>query len=186
MAARGSGMQGCGVSDSSSRSGFSGHTAWARSLQPPLRDFLSTETGSAGVLLAAAVAALAWANIDPSSYESVWHTQLSIQVGGSGISQDLREWVNSGLMAFFFFVVGLEARREFDIGELRERRRLALPVLAGLGGMAVPVAIYLAFNAGGGSARTAGASRCRPTPPSPSACWRWSGRASPTACAASC
>ena len=101
---------------------------------------------------AAAVAALAWANIDLHSYESVWHTELSIQVGSSGISQDLRDWVNSGLMTFFFFVVGLEVRREFDVGELRERRRLALPVLAGLGGMVVPIAIYLAFNAGERSA----------------------------------
>ena len=57
-------------------------------------------------------------------------------------------WVNSGLMTFFFFVFGLEARREFDMGELRERRRLALPVLAGLGGLVLPVAIYLALNAG--------------------------------------
>jgi Na+/H+ antiporter NhaA len=134
------------------RSAFSGRTAWARSLQAPLRDFLTTETGSAVVLLAAAVAALAWANIDLSSYESVWRTQLSIQVGGSGISQGLREWVNSGLMTFFFFVVGLEVRREFDVGELRERRRLTLPVLAGLGGMAVPIAIYLTFNGGGPAA----------------------------------
>ena len=104
------------------------------------------------MLLAAAVAALAWANIDLSSYESVWGTRLSIHVGGAGISQDLRGWVNSGLMTFFFFVVGLEVRREFDVGELRERRRLALPVLAGLGGMLVPIAIYLAFNGGRGSA----------------------------------
>ena len=65
---------------------------------------------------------------------------------------DLRHWVNSGLMTFFFFVVGLEARREFDLGELRERRRFALPLLASIGGMAVAVAIYLAFNAGEGSA----------------------------------
>jgi Na+/H+ antiporter NhaA len=141
------------MSDSPVRSAFDGRTAWARSLQAPLRDFLVTETGSASVLLVAAVAALVWANIDTSSYESVWRTQLSIQVGGSGISQDLREWVNSGLMTFFFFVVGLEVRREFDVGELRERRRLALPVLAALGGMAVPVAVYLAFNGGGGSAQ---------------------------------
>lgn len=140
------------MSDSPVRSAFSGRTAWARSLQAPLRDFLATETGSASVLLVAALAAMVWANIDLSSYESVWRTQLSIQVGGSGISQDLREWVNSGLMTFFFFVIGLEVRREFDLGELRERRRLALPVLAGLGGMVVPVAIYLAFNGGGGAA----------------------------------
>jgi Na+/H+ antiporter NhaA len=141
------------MNDSTVRSAFSGRTAWARSLQAPLRDFLATETGSASVLLAATVAALAWANIDISSYESVWRTDLSIQVGGAGISQDLRDWINSGLMTFFFFVVGLEVRREFDVGELRERRRLALPVLAALGGMAVPVAIYLAFNGGSGSAQ---------------------------------
>ena len=135
------------MSDSQARSAFSGRTAWARSLQAPLRDFLATETGSASVLLAAALAALVWANVDLSSYECVWRTQLSIRVGGSGISQDLREWVNNGLMTFFFFVVGLEARREFDVGELRERRRLALPLLAALGGMPVPIAIYLAINA---------------------------------------
>ncbi len=136
----------------SPRSTFSGRTAWARSLQAPLRDFLTTETGSASVLLAAALAALAWANIDLSTYESVWRTQLSVHVGGSGIDQSLRAWVNSGLMTFFFFVVGLEVRREFDVGELRERRRLALPMLAALGGMVVPIAIYLAFNGGGHSA----------------------------------
>jgi Na+/H+ antiporter NhaA len=82
----------------------------------------------------------------------VWHTQLSIRLGGAGLAQDLHGWVNSGLMTFFFFVVGLEARREFDLGELRERRRLTMPVLAGLGGMIVPVAIFLAVNAGQASA----------------------------------
>jgi Na+/H+ antiporter NhaA len=91
-------------------------------------------------------------NIHASSYDSFWGTTLAIDLGGHGISLDLREWVNSGLMTFFFFVVGLEARREFDLGELRERRRFALPLLAGIGGMAVAVAIYLAFNAGGSSA----------------------------------
>jgi len=127
---------------------FSGRTAWARNLQTPLRTFLRTETGSAVVLLATAVAALAWVNIDASSYAAVWHARLSVRLGGTGISQDLRGWVNSGLMTFFFFIIGLEARREFDMGELRERRRLALPVAAGLGGLVIPVAIYLAVNAG--------------------------------------
>jgi len=126
--------------------------AWARSLQTPLRNFLRTESGSAAVLLAATLIALAWANIDVASYESVWQTPLSIRLGGSGLSQTLREWVNSGLMTFFFFIIGLEARREFDMGELRERRRLALPLIAGIGGMVVPVAIYLALNAGRPSA----------------------------------
>jgi Na+/H+ antiporter NhaA len=131
---------------------FSGRTAWARSLETPLRKFLRTETGSAAVLLAAALAALVWVNADSSSYERVWNTVLSIRIGGKGVSEDITYWLNSGLMTFFFFVVGLEARREFDLGELRERRRFALPLLAGVGGMAVPVAIYLAVNAGDSSA----------------------------------
>src|SRR5438445_2682590 len=132
------------------RAPFLGRTAWARNLAAPVRDFLSTETGSAAVLLAAAVAALAWAN-SPwwHSYESVWRTNLSIQLGGGSVSTDLRHWVNEGLMTFFFLVVGLEAKRELDLGELRERRRLAIPVIAAIGGMAAPIAIYLAFNAGG-------------------------------------
>jgi Na+/H+ antiporter NhaA len=131
---------------------FSGRTAWARSLQTPLRDFLNTETGGAAVLLAAAVVALVWVNVHASSYEELWGTTLAIDLGGSGLELTLREWVNSGLMTFFFFVVGLEARREFDLGELRERRRFALPLLAGVGGAAVAVGIYLAFNAGRPSA----------------------------------
>jgi Na+/H+ antiporter NhaA len=134
------------------RPSFTGRTAWARNLQTPLRNFLRTESSSAVVLLGAALAALAWANIDHSSYEDLWRTRLSIRLGGSGISQDLRQWVNNGLMTFFFFVVALELRREFDVGELRERTRLTLPVLAGLGGMAVPALIFLAFNAGEPSA----------------------------------
>jgi Na+/H+ antiporter NhaA len=136
---------------------FSGRTAWTRNLQTPLRTFLRTETGGAAVLLAAAAAALVWANVDSGAYESLWSTRLSIQLGGAGIDLDLREWINSGLMTFFFFVVGLEARREFDLGEIRERRRFALPLFAGLGGIAVAVAIYLAFNAGQGSVHGWGA-----------------------------
>jgi Na+/H+ antiporter NhaA len=121
-------------------------------METPLRSFLRTETGSAAILLAAGVAALLWINADASSYERVWRTVLSIRVGGAGISADLRYWINSGLMAFFFFVVGLEARREFDVGELRERRRVTLPLAAGLGGIVVPVAIFLAVNSGRSSA----------------------------------
>ena len=104
------------------------------------------------MLLGATVAALAWVNADASSYHRVWSTMLSIDLGGHGIALDLRGWVNSGLMTFFFLVVGLEARREFDLGELRERRRFALPLSAAAGGMLVAIAIYLAFNAGRSSA----------------------------------
>jgi Na+/H+ antiporter NhaA len=102
------------------------------------------------VLLAAAASALLWANSPwRETYESFWTTKLAITLGSDGISLDLRHWVNEGLMTFFFLVVGLEAKRELDTGELRERQRLAIPVAAALGGMALPVAIYFAFNAGG-------------------------------------
>src|SRR5262245_8719761 len=135
------------------RDAFTGRTAWARNIATPVRDFLSQETGGAVVLLIAAAAALVWANSPWSdSYESVWTTKLSIALGGDGISLDLRQWVNQGLMTFFFLVVGLEARRELDTGELRERRRVAIPVAAAIGGMVVPIAIFLAFNAGGDGA----------------------------------
>ena len=127
-------------------------TAWAHSSQTPLRRFLRTETGSAAVLLAATLAALAWANLNPSGYAATWETELSVRLGSARLSADLHDRVNSGLMAFFFLVAGLEARREFDMGELRERRRLALPLMVGLGGMVVPIGIYLAFNAGRASA----------------------------------
>jgi Na+/H+ antiporter NhaA len=133
---------------------YTGRTAWARNLGAPVRDFLSTETGSAVFLLGATIAALVWANSPwAHSYQSFWSTKLSIQIGGGGISTDLRHWVNEGLMTFFFLVVGLEAKRELDVGQLRERRRLAVPLFAALGGMALPVLIYLAVNAGGPGAR---------------------------------
>src|SRR5256885_14126618 len=137
---------------------FTGRTAWARNLAAPVRDFLSTETGSAVVLLCAAIAALVWANSPwSSSYESFWTTKLSIHVGTAGISMDLRHFVNQGLMTFFFLVVGLEAKRELDLGELRERQRLAIPVIAAAGGMTLPILIYLALNGGGGGAHGWGA-----------------------------
>jgi Na+/H+ antiporter NhaA len=111
---------------------------------------MRTETGGALVLLGATLAALAWANLPWwHTYEAVWRTPLSIRVGRLVIAQDLRHWVNNGLMTFYFLVVGLEAKRELDIGELRERRRGAISMVAALGGMVVPVVIYLAVNAGG-------------------------------------
>ena len=128
---------------------LSGQTSWARDAAAPVRDFLTTETGGAVVLVAATVAALVWANSPwPRSYESVWTTMLSVRLGGWAISQDLRHWVNDGLMALFFLVVGLEANRELVIGDLRNRRRAAVPLVAALGGMGAAVGIYLALNAG--------------------------------------
>ncbi len=124
----------------------SGTTPWRR--VTPLRQFLRTETGSAAILAGAAVVALIWVNVSPGSYDSVWGTHLRVSVGSMDIQMNLREFVNSGLMAFFFLVVGLEARRELDVGELRARSRLTLPLIAGLAGMIVPAVIFLAFNAG--------------------------------------
>jgi len=123
-------------------------TAWARNLAAPVRDFLSTETGGAVALLGAIVVALAWANTFSDSYDSVWHTELSLRVGDWSLDADLRDWINEGLMTFFFLVVGLEAKRELDLGELRERRRLASPVIGAVGGVVGAVAIYLLINAG--------------------------------------
>ena len=138
--------------------GSEGRTAWARNMATPVRDFLGTETGSAIVLLAATLLALLWANSPWSgSYVSFWHTTLAIKLGGGSVSIDLRHWVNEGLMTFFFLVVGLEAKRELDLGELRERRRVAIPLFSALGGMAIPVLIYMAFNAGGPGAHGWGA-----------------------------
>src|SRR6266516_2941664 len=97
---------------------------------------------------AATLTALIWSNVAAGSYQQFWSMGLLFRVDGHGLDMDLRTFVNSALMALFFLVVGLEARREWDMGELRIRSRLTLPVLAGIGGMLVPIAIYLALNAG--------------------------------------
>jgi Na+/H+ antiporter NhaA len=130
---------------------MTGRTAWARSLALPVRDYLRTESGGAVILLAATLVALVWANVG-SSYETFWTKELAFRVGDTGLSDTLRDWINDGLMVFFFLVAGLEARRELDMGELRQRRRVALPLVAAGGGMLVPVLIFLAFNAGRSSA----------------------------------
>ena len=129
--------------------GMRGRTLWTRQIAAPLRAFLRTESGSAGVLVAAIVAALVWANIDPGSYAAVWRAEFAVHLGPVGIGRDLHTWVNSGLMTLFFLVVGVEARREFDLGDLRDRRRFLLPLAAGVVGMLIPVLIYLAVTRGG-------------------------------------
>ncbi len=137
----------------SAGSAQTGRTAWARNLATPVRDFLATETGSAAVLVVAAVVALVWANSPiRHSYESLWTTELSVRLGGGEVANDLRGWVNSGLMTLFFLVVGLEAKRELDVGDLRDRSRVLLPTMAAFGGILFPIAIYEIFNAGGAGA----------------------------------
>ncbi len=107
--------------------------------------FLQTETTGGLLLIGATVIALIWANAFPGGYESLWHTDLSLGT----FDNDLRHWVNDGLMAIFFFVVGLEIKRELVIGELRDSKVAAAPFAAAIGGMLLPGAIYFALNAGG-------------------------------------
>ncbi len=128
--------------------GWRGRTLWAHHRGAPLRAFVRTESASAVVLVAAVALALIWANAAPASYAAVWDTRVALRIGGAEYGQDLRSWVDGGLMTLFFLVVGLEARREFDLGDLRERRRFVLPLAAGVVGMAVPIGIFLLFNAG--------------------------------------
>ena len=116
----------------------------------PLRDFLHTEIAGGVILVAATVTALVWANTPlRDSYHELWTSVLTIGFPEHAISLTLRGWVNDGLMAIFFFVIGLEIKRELVEGELREPKKAALPVAAALGGMLVPALVYLAFNAGG-------------------------------------
>ena len=119
----------------------------------PLREFLRTESASGVLLVAASVVAMLWANIASASYEAIWATPLPIAVGAWSLDLDLRHWINDAAMALFFFVVGLEIKRELVDGELRERRHAALPVLAAAGGMVVPALVYLGFSGTGPAAR---------------------------------
>lgn len=120
----------------------------------PLREFLRTEIAGGVVLLAATVIALLWANSPFSdAYRDFWKTEIGFQIAGFEIEEDFRHWVNDGLMTIFFFVVGLEIKRELVRGELADPRRAALPVAAAVGGMVVPALIYVAFNTGGDASR---------------------------------
>jgi len=110
---------------------------------------VSLEAASGIVLLLATAAALIWANTNSASYASWWHHQLTIGPGDHGITESLVHWVNDALMTIFFFVVGLEIKRELGTGELRDRQRAALPAVAALGGMVVPALLFVAINAGG-------------------------------------
>ncbi|HVJ18692.1 MAG TPA: Na+/H+ antiporter NhaA [Polyangiaceae bacterium] len=114
----------------------------------PLERFLHVEAASGILLLAAAVVAVIWANSPwAESYARLWHMPVTLGLGPLLSRETLHFWINDGLMAIFFLVVGLEIRREIHEGELSELKRAALPVAAALGGMAAPAGIYLLFNA---------------------------------------
>ncbi len=123
-----------------------------RALSPVGSEFVSVEALGGAVLLAATVAAFVWANVASGSYEALWHRHLTVGSGAFTVSEDLRHWVNDGLMTLFFFVVGLEIKREVVCGELRDPRTASLPVLAAFGGMAAPALLYFAVNRGGSGA----------------------------------
>ena len=124
-----------------------------RTLRVPLQKFIHTEETGAVVLLLAAAAALGLANSPWSDqYADLWHTKLSIDIHVFALTEDLEHLVNDGLMAFFFFVVGLEIKRELVHGELSTFRKASLPVVAAIGGMAIPALIYLLFNPSGDGA----------------------------------
>jgi NhaA family Na+:H+ antiporter len=123
-------------------------------LQPllsPIQAFLSAESAGGILLLAAAVAALVWANSPWShSYHAVWHAKLAIGVVGlQPLAMSIEHWVNDGLMVVFFLLVGLEIKRELIMGELASVRRASLPIAAAVGGIVVPALIFAAFNRGG-------------------------------------
>jgi NhaA family Na+:H+ antiporter len=121
----------------------------ARFAQPVVR-FLHIEAAGGILLVGAAVVALGWANSPwEASYDSLWSTPIRVEIGSYVFAEDLIHVVNDLLMAIFFFVVGMEIKRELVVGELRDRRSVVLPAVAALGGMVVPALIYLAFNAGG-------------------------------------
>jgi NhaA family Na+:H+ antiporter len=121
----------------------------ARALRPFQR-FARTESAGGVVLLACATLALAWANSPWSeSYFHLWEVRIGMRIGGRALDLSLHHWINDGLMAVFFFVVGLEIKREMRVGELSSPRQAALPIAGALGGMIVPALIYVMLNAGG-------------------------------------
>ncbi|HYW10585.1 MAG TPA: Na+/H+ antiporter NhaA [Longimicrobium sp.] len=116
----------------------------------PFARFARTESAGGIVLIAATLIAIAWANSPwRGAYEHLWETPLTLGGDGWSLRYPLHYWINDGLMAVFFFLVGLEIKREFLVGELASLKRAALPIAAALGGMMVPAILYALLNAGG-------------------------------------
>ncbi len=126
-------------------------------INPPLafrvrrlsQDFAGLPASGGALLLIGAIVALLWANSPwRASYDVLWEQPFLLRLGGGELALSLREWINQGLMAVFFFVVGLEVKRELTVGELASLRRAALPIAAAVGGMIVPAALYAYVNLG--------------------------------------
>jgi len=116
----------------------------------PFQEFFQREASSGILLIIATILALVWANSPwADSYQALWHTKVSFEFGSFSLSKDLLHWINDGLMAVFFFVVGLEIKREVVVGELASPRKAILPIVAAIGGMVIPAGIFLLFNPSG-------------------------------------
>ncbi|MGH1564183.1 Na+/H+ antiporter NhaA [Mumia sp. DW29H23] len=118
-------------------------------LTPGLRRYFATEGGGATLLLAASAVALVWANVATDSYVHLWETATTLEVGDWDLHMSLHHWVNDGLMAIFFLVVGLEVNRELTVGELRSFRAASVPLFGAIGGLAVPIGLYILVNPSG-------------------------------------
>lgn len=138
----------------------SGHDASTARVEPiervfaPFQRFLKAQTTSGILLLGVTVVALVWANSPwAESYDALWHLKLKFELGGFALAETLHWWINDALMAAFFFLVGLEIKREFIVGELSTRNKAALPIAAAVGGMVVPAMLYLICNFGAAGQR---------------------------------
>jgi NhaA family Na+:H+ antiporter len=128
--------------------------ALGRRVPQPIRTFVHTEVAGGVVLLIAAVTAMVWANSPLDGvYEDIFGHYITIDAGIFRIEEDVQHWINDALMTLFFFVVGLEIKRELQVGELAGVDRAVLPVVAAVGGMVAPALIYTAFNYGGDGAK---------------------------------
>jgi Na+:H+ antiporter, NhaA family len=121
----------------------------ARRILSPLAEFMQKESTGGVLMLGATIVALVWANTFTDGYHGLWEEHLTLWPGDFTITEELRLWVNDALMAIFFFVVGLEIKREMVHGELRDPKKAALPAIAALGGMLFPAGIFMLLNAGG-------------------------------------
>jgi NhaA family Na+:H+ antiporter len=121
-----------------------------RQVVDPVVEFLRAEAGGGAALVVGALVALAWVNLGGvGGYEDLWTTELRIGIGDAAITEDLRHWVNDGLMVLFFFLISLEIKRELVVGDLQDPKAAALPVGAALGGVVLPVALFLLLAGGG-------------------------------------
>lgn len=118
-------------------------------LSPGLRSYFATEGGGATLLLAASAIALVWANVAGGSFHAMWEMPINLTIGTSELHLTLHHWVNDFLMAVFFLVVGVEVNRELTVGELRSFRAASVPLFGAIGGLVIPIGIYLLFNPSG-------------------------------------